>query len=104
MSKEELVYRIVESIAGGKNTSSQLAEVVKLPQWKVARLLKRLEKLGFLKSSQEIKFTPGRPSRIYSLTETGMKFFAEKGVKLVSEEGMSSDINSQKTTSNAGSR
>jgi len=83
MADEETVLQIVRMLAGGGKKISELASATDLPRWKVARLLKRLEKLGFLRSEDEVKFSPGRPAKIYSLTREGIGFFSKRGLRLV---------------------
>jgi hypothetical protein len=46
-----------------------------LPSWKISRLFKRLEVLGFVKVELEPRFIRGRPKKLYKLTENGILYF-----------------------------
>jgi len=46
-----------------------------LPSWKISRLLKRFELLGFVKIEREPRFTRGRPRKLCRLTPSGIEYF-----------------------------
>jgi predicted ArsR family transcriptional regulator len=46
-----------------------------LPSWKISRLFRRLEVLGFVKVELEPRFIRGRPKKLYKLTENGILYF-----------------------------
>lgn len=72
----EEVVRIARELSLGKHRSAdELASATRVPKWKVARVLKRLESLGFARSSREVRFAIGRPRKFYTITEDGIKFF-----------------------------
>lgn len=72
---KEVVLVARELSLGKHRSADELASATRVPKWKVARVLKRLESLGFARSSQEVRFAIGRPRKFYVLTEDGIKFF-----------------------------
>ena len=48
-----------------------------LPPWKISRLLKRFEILGFVEVEEEPRFTRGRPRKLYKLTVSGIGYFTD---------------------------
>lgn len=46
-----------------------------LPSWKISRLLKRFELLGFVKIEREPRLTRGRPRKLCKLTASGIEYF-----------------------------
>lgn len=46
-----------------------------LPPWKISRLFKRLELLGFIEAEEEPRFTRGRPRKLYRPTASGIEYF-----------------------------
>ena len=82
MAQKDIMI-IAREVNGAKPKSAdEIAAVTKIPKWKVARILKRLKKLGFVESSVEIKFSIGRPRTMYLTTKEGMRFFEDMGVNI----------------------
>ena len=84
MEAQERVIQIARELSKSEGKSIyEFASLVQIPKWKVAHILNRLKKLGFVKITDEVKFSAGRPRKLYSLTGEGVKFFvAEGGVEL----------------------
>ncbi|MEM2878464.1 MAG: helix-turn-helix transcriptional regulator [Candidatus Hadarchaeales archaeon] len=83
MSKKEATLVAREMIASRtKKSISDIVSATGLPKWKVARILKRFEKLNLVSVSDEVTFSVGRPRKLYSITDNGMKFFGEIGVEI----------------------
>ena len=72
---DEVMLIARELRLGKPRSAEELAAATHVPRWKVARVLKRLESLGFTRSSQEVRFAVGRPRKFYTLTEDGIEFF-----------------------------
>lgn len=56
-------------------SQTYLCSATGLPPWKISRLVKRLELLGFVKVEKEIRFARGRPRKLCKLTASGIKYF-----------------------------
>jgi len=56
-----------------------------LPSWKISRLFKRLEILGFIEVEKEPRFSRGRPRKLARLTAKGVEYFA--GLLMEADEG-----------------
>lgn len=82
MSKKDIMLIARELSSAEKKSADEISSTTRIPKWKVSRILKRLEKLGFVESSKEIKFSTGRPRKLHSTTKEGMKFFSEMGIKI----------------------
>ncbi|HDM78666.1 MAG TPA: hypothetical protein ENG51_19715 [Deltaproteobacteria bacterium] len=83
MARKEAMLIARELVGKGKDMSADdLSRATKIPKWKVARMLKRFEKLGLVSVSDEVTFSVGRPRKLYSVTENGVKFFGEMGIEI----------------------
>lgn len=64
-----------ELLSNGRISQTDLCLATGLPSWKISRLLKRFEILGFVEVEKESHFTRGRPRKLYGLTASGIEFF-----------------------------
>jgi DNA-binding MarR family transcriptional regulator len=64
-----------ELLSHGWTTQAELCLCTGLPSWKISRLFKRFELLGFIKVKQEPRFTRGRPRKLCRLTASGIEYF-----------------------------
>jgi len=64
-----------ELLSNDRVNHTDLCLATRLPPWKISRLLKRLELLGFIKAEEEPRFTRGRPRKLYGLTGSGIEYF-----------------------------
>lgn len=75
-----------ELLSNGRVSQTELCLATGLPSWKISRLFKRFELLGFIKVEQEPRFIRGRPRKLCKLTASGIKFFTGL-MREVSDEG-----------------
>ena len=64
-----------ELLSNGRVSQTDLCLATGLPSWKISRLFKRLELLGFIKVEKEPRFTRGRPRKLGKLTTSGIEYF-----------------------------
>jgi len=79
-----------ELLSDGKVSQTDLCLATGPPSWKISRLFKRLELLGFIEVEKEPRFTWGRPQKLCKLTENGIEYF--KGLLGASESRASSSL------------
>lgn len=65
-----------ELLSNGKVSQTELCLATGLPSWKISRLFKRFELLGFIKVELEPRFIRGRPRKLCKLTASGIMYFA----------------------------
>lgn len=80
MVDQNTVARMVNGLGTAGKSIHELSTELGMPYWRVNHVLKRLEKLGFVRSRDEVKFSAGRPRKLYFLTDDGVKYFLESGV------------------------
>jgi len=73
-----------ELLSNGGFSQTDLCLATGLPSWKISRLLKRLELLGFVEVEQELRFRRGRPRKLCKLTASGIEYFT--GLRGASDE------------------
>jgi len=73
-----------ELLSNGGFSQTDLCLATGLPSWKISRLLKRLELLGFVEVEKELRFTRGRPRKLCKLTASGIEYFT--GLRGASDE------------------
>ena len=64
-----------ELLSNGRISQIDLRLTTGLPSWKISRLFKRLELLGFVEVEKEPRFTRGRPRKLSKLTARGIEYF-----------------------------
>jgi len=64
-----------ELLSNDRVNQTDLCLATGLPPWKISRLFKRLELLGFIKAEEEPRFTRGRPRKLCKLTPSGIEYF-----------------------------
>jgi len=64
-----------ELLSNGRISQTDLCLATGLPSWKISRLFKRLELLGFVEVEKEPRFTRGRPRKLGKLTARGIEYF-----------------------------
>jgi len=64
-----------ELLSNGGFSQTHLCLATGLPSWKISRLLKRLELMGFVDVAQELRFSRGRPRKLCKLTASGIEYF-----------------------------
>ena len=64
-----------EFLSNGWITQTDLCLATGLPSWKISRLFKRFELLGFIKVEREVRFIRGRPRKLCKLTASGIRYF-----------------------------
>ncbi len=79
-----------EFLSNGWISQTDLCLATGLPSWKISRLFKRLELLGFIEVEKEPRFTRRRPRKLYKLTENGIEYF--KSLLRASESRASSSL------------
>ena len=79
-----------ELLSDGKVSQTDLCLATGAPSWKISRLFKRLELLGFIEVEKEPRFTRGRPRKLCKLTENGIEYF--KSLLGASESRASSSL------------
>ena len=57
-------------------SQTDLCLATELPPWKISRLCKRLEILGFVEVEREPRFTRGRPRKLCKLSASGFDYFS----------------------------
>ena len=65
-----------ELLSNDKLNQTDLCLATGLPPWKISRLVKRLEILGFAEVEREPRFTRGRPRKLCKLTSSGIDYFS----------------------------
>jgi len=65
-----------ELLSNGWISQTDLCTATGLPSWKISRLFKRFELLGFIEVEQESRFIRGRPRKLGKLTASGIRYFA----------------------------
>ncbi len=61
-------------LSNGRISQTDLCLATGFP-WKISRLFKRLEILGFIKVEKEPRFSRGRPRKLAKLTARGIEYF-----------------------------
>ena len=56
-------------------SQTDLCRITGAPPWKISRLVKRLEILGFVEVEREPRFTRGRPRKLCKLSTSGIDYF-----------------------------
>ncbi len=64
-----------ELLSNGRISQTDLCLSTGLPSWKISRLFKRFELLGFIKVELEPRFIRGRPRKLCKLTASGIRYF-----------------------------
>jgi len=64
-----------ELLSNGGVSQTDLCLSTGLPSWKISRLFKRFELLGFIKVEREPRFIRGRPRKLCKLTASGIEYF-----------------------------
>jgi len=62
-------------LSNGRVSQTDLYLTTGLPSWKISRLFRRLEILGFIEVEKEPRFTRGRPRKLCRLTASGIEYF-----------------------------
>ncbi|MBA7705222.1 hypothetical protein ES703_114046 [subsurface metagenome] len=62
-------------LSNGRISQTDLCLATGFPSWKISRLFKRLEILGFIKVEKEPRFSRGRPRKLAKLTARGIEYF-----------------------------
>jgi len=62
-------------LSNGRISQTDLYLTTGLPSWKISRLFRRLEILGFIEVEKEPRFTRGRPRKLCRLTASGIEYF-----------------------------
>jgi len=65
-----------ELLSNGRVSQTDLCLATGLPSWKISRLFKRFELLGFIEVEREPRFIRGRPRKLCKLTASGIRYFA----------------------------
>jgi len=65
----------MEFLSNGKVSQTAICLSTGLPSWKISRLFKRLEILGFIEVEKEPRFSRGRPRKLCRLTASGIEYF-----------------------------
>ncbi|MQY68179.1 MAG: hypothetical protein GH150_02175 [Hadesarchaea archaeon] len=64
-----------ELLSNGMVSQTDICLSTGLPSWKISRLFKRFELLGFIKVEREPRFIRGRPRKLCKLTSSGIRYF-----------------------------
>ncbi len=64
-----------ELLSNGWISQTDLCTATGLPSWKISRLFKRFELLGFIEVEREPRFIRGRPRKLCKLTASGIRYF-----------------------------
>jgi len=64
-----------ELLSNYRVSQTDLCLATGLPSWKISRLFKRFELLGFIEVKKELRFTRGRPRKLCRLTSSGIEYF-----------------------------
>jgi len=64
-----------ELLSNGRVSQTDLCLATGLPSWKISRLFKRFELLGFIEVEREPRFIRGRPRKLCKLTASGIRYF-----------------------------
>ncbi len=64
-------------LSNGKVSQTDLYLATGFPSWKISRLSRRLEILGFIDVENEPRFTRGRPRKFCRLTSSGIEYFTD---------------------------
>jgi len=80
-----------ELLSNGGVSQTDLCLATGLPPWKISRLFRRLDILGFIEVEKEPRFTRGRPRKLGKLTANGIEHFTS----LLREGGNEGDAQSR---------
>jgi len=83
----EMLIQIIgkQLLLNDRVSQTDLCLATGLPSWKISRLFKRLEILGFIEVEKEPRFSRGRPRKLAKLTARGIEYFA--GLLREADEG-----------------
>ena len=73
----EMFIQIIgkQLLSNDRVSQTDLCLATGLPSWKISRLFKRLEILGFIEVEKEPRFSRGRPRKLGKLTASGIEYF-----------------------------
>jgi len=64
-----------ELLSNGRVSQIEICLATGLPSWKISRLFRRFELLGFIEVELEPRFIRGRPRKLCKLTASGIRYF-----------------------------
>ena len=77
-----------ELLSNGRISQTDLCLATGLPSWKISRLFKRLEILGFIEVEKEPRFSRGKPRKLGKLTMSGIEYFTGRQPVATREGGL----------------
>ena len=91
-----------ELLSNGSVSQTDLCLATGLPSWKISRLFKRFELLGFVEVEKEPRFTRGRPRKLGKLTARGIEYFTDLLREAGDEGNLESRASGQPVTTREG--
>ena len=91
-----------ELLSNSRVSQTDLCLSTGLPSWKISRLFKRFELLGFIKVELEPRFIRGRPRKLCKLTTSGIEYFTGLLRETCDEDNVEGHASRQPVTTREG--